>query len=514
MALQIVEGFDQFMPAEENSVYITTAAAIWNLFGSVFLVNGLHDNIPGRAIQVYSGGACSRLNQDGSIGRCMGYAWIRSDRAGTRAGVTLRDNATDQVSITVESSTGALNIRTGGIAGTILQSYAAGIASNAVHHIRWDITHGASSSYEVWLDGTSVLSGTGATKASANSTSDRLTIQSTGVVHFTVDSLITNDTAGSEWNAPRAIKPAVETSYALGDVQTEFTAGQVLLLAGAERNSGSQSGPGANVIWLFQIRPETDCNLDGISVRHATTIAGAKMKAVCYADSGNSPNGQSQVGSTGTEVTGTTAGAVVNLPFGSPIALTGGTKYWIGYITDSATRQYTATHPNSLTTLHAANTYASGAPATCPTMSSTSGAYGSMWGYGSGAAANWVALNYGAQAGGESLLSVHTSGTYPYAASATATDQDIQEFAPLCSQPGEVYGVAVAAFLDKSDGGTRTADLKGQSGASESAGSNSGFAVTTAPVYYQTFFPTDPNGGGSWTAAAAEAFTAGAVVAT
>lgn len=104
--------------------------------------------------------------------------------------------------------------------------------------------------------------------------------------------------------------------------------------------------------------------------------AGCKLTPCLFADNAGNPDGGARI-AVGTEVTftGTETGDQT-YAFGSTQTLAAGTKYWFGFITSSAgswpimegSGAGTYAEP---TWRKAANTYASGVPATCPTTSDT-----------------------------------------------------------------------------------------------------------------------------------------------
>lgn len=109
---------------------------------------------------------------------------------------------------------------------------------------------------------------------------------------------------------------------------------------------------------------------------NSAPTAGGKFKPVLYSDNAGSPNGGTLI-AVGTEITlaGTETGDQT-YSFGTTQTLAAGTKYWFGLIT-SASGSWPIRENGGCTTYaeqdfrKASNTYTSGAPGTCPTMSTT-----------------------------------------------------------------------------------------------------------------------------------------------
>ena len=98
--------------------------------------------------------------------------------------------------------------------------------------------------------------------------------------------------------------------------------------------SGTDSNAGANYEYVSQYTSSgTFSSTTGYLLTGSGSAQGsAKIKMVVYADSSNLPG--SLLG-TSNELTGWTANTVLAFTFGSSISFTNGTKYWIGYHSDS-----------------------------------------------------------------------------------------------------------------------------------------------------------------------------------
>jgi hypothetical protein len=248
----------------------------------------------------------------------------------------------------------------------------------------------------------------------------------------------------------------------------------------------------------MKITAPVNCNLQSVYLLPAATAAAAKNKAVLYSDSAGSP---SSLVATGTEVVGTTNGTALNLPFASGQALTSGTSYWIGYITDTsvALSQYDNSTAKGQ---RAANTYASGAPASAPAMTTGQPSW-EIWGLATGAATNW-----------ESVAANPAAGTGPSADTSTITsstvgNEDLYGFPALTTSPTTVSTVAVKANAKLTGAGARTITLQTKSNTTDSAGSNAGAAPFNTYGWVTSYFDADPNGPTAWTGTAVNAAKSG-----
>jgi hypothetical protein len=217
----------------------------------------------------------------------------------------------------------------------------------------------------------------------------------------------------------------------------------------------------------------------------------ANYRGVVYGDTAGAAGA---LLSSGTQVTGVTSGTATTLPLTTPQSLSAGTQYWLGFINDTSVNLQQTDGSNL--GYRAANTYASGAPGTAPAM--TSGQFSWLiWGNLTGITGNnWY----------ESAQQP-PSGPYSYVFDATVGHEDLYNFAPVASPT--VHAVAVKAYTQKSDAGTRTVSMRTKSGSTDSGGSLTGQAQGTTFGWLGSYFPTDPNTSAAWTVAALNAATSG-----
>lgn len=522
MADIFTDGFDKYGPV---GVYGTALAASmtaseWNTAtvtnnappssssgGAIGIVAPLAGSGLGYALQFAGGGngsqqASATKTLPGNYATLIGGVRFSCSLVANPAQIQFADGSTAQVTITINASTGTISLHEGAYTGTVLATSTASVAANAIHYLEWEITFGTSASYQIWLDGTSIISGTGVTRQSSDNYANTFTIgipsltNTTSGTTLNVDDLYLFDNTTSVNNAPLLTNPTIESQFPVSDSAVAFTPGAGVLGA-AYYTTTATNAPGANELFLRRFIAPTSCTLNSVSCLPQATSSTANFKAVCYADSSGAVG---SLLSSGTQVTGCTAGTVLTGALTTPETLTGGTAYWIGFITDTSVvlQEVDATTPGS----KLANTYTTGAPST-PT-GFTSGQpswliYGNLTG---------MANNYAEEDVNPGL------GNLSYVSSSTAGTTDLYGFPNLSSTPAAIYTVCVKALVMKTDAGTRTVSLQMKSSSATSAGSNAGQIPLTTYGYVDSFFDVDPNTSAAWTAAGLNAATSGLEVAS
>jgi hypothetical protein len=190
------------------------------------------------------------------------------------------------------------------------------------------------------------------------------------------------------------------------------------------------------------------------------------------------------------------------MPLTTAQALTAGTQYWLGTMTDIAVTNIYFGQDTSLNARSATATFASGAPGTAPGMTAgiTAGIlFGTL-----STQANWATVDQNPN-----------EGTFSYVFDATVGHEDLYAFPVLSAPPSAIYAVAVKASLSKSDAGAKTASVRLKSGATDSAGTGgTALAPGTSFGWMTSVFERDPNGNVAWTKTALDAAQAGVKVET
>jgi hypothetical protein len=357
--------------------------------------------------------------------------------------------------------------------------------ANSVHYLEWDFTFANAGSYQIWLDGVSILSGSGDTTATANNTASGIQFTAaSGSPAFTIDDLYVFDATGSINNAVLLTSPRIETTFPSGDNSVQFGFGAATLGSSIPRNSANYSTT-ANTLYLRPYTPARACTLNSISLLPGATSATINIRPVVYADVAGSPNGGALL-SSGSTLTGMTSGTILTGTI-TPLVLSAGTQYWVGFMTDIAVANGVAGADALAQGRTATATFSSGAPSTCPTM--TAGAVtATCWGSITlSSAANYYELTQPPQ------------GLQSYLFDATVAHEDLYNFPALSAVPASIYAVAVKANCARSDTGARTVSMRTKSGSTDSGGTVTGQTPGTSFGWLSTLFETDPNGAIPWT---------------
>lgn len=389
-------------------------------------------------------------------------------------------------------NSGTIQLQTGIFGSTAIATSSASISINSIHYLEWDITFGASSNYQLWLDGVSIMSGSTGNTGNGHTSANVINLGGNNTLESWIcDDLYLFDSTTSFNNAVLNTNPQIITQYPTSDSQTQFSnVGNIL--GPAYSVTASTSAPGANELFMRKYTAPVNCVINSVSCIPEATSGGANFKAVIYSDSSGTPN---SLLSSGTQVTGTTSGTSLTGNLVTPQTLSSATAYWIGFITDtSVALQETDT---TTTGQKAANTYGSGAPGTAPSMTAGQNSW-SLWGNCTGAATNWESVDVDPAVGDISSISSSTSG-----------NEDLYGFPALPAAITAVYTVAVKGNIKLSSAGSRTVDLRTNSSGTDSAGSNGSQAPGTTYGWLGSFFDTDPNTSTTWTSAAVNAATSG-----
>jgi hypothetical protein len=495
MGVLFIEGFDKYGGINSNTGTVagmfidgewTTGAANWTI------VAGLSST--GFAAQIaFSGVGAAYLSKTlaTTYTRIIGGIRFNANLA-SNAGFGFASSGTQACTITV-NTTGAISLRTGNHTGTALSTSSTTVSANATHYLEWDISIGASSAYQVWLDGVSVFSSTGNTANGTSSINQFNFFGQSATIQF--DDLYLFDSTGGTNNAVLNTNPRIETQSPTADSSVQFSFGAAIL-GSANAATSASTNPGVD-LFLRTYTPPVACVLNSVAMVPLATNGAAKFKATLYADSAGLPG---SLLATGTEVVGSISGSTLVGPFSSGQTLTASTAYWIGFITDTSQAQSQSDGNN--TGWRKANTYASGPPN--PAGSGTAGSasfliYGNLTG---------VSVNYYED-------SVNPPpGDISYVFASSSGFEDLYSFPALSTTPLNIYTVCVKGNIKKSDTGARTVDLRMKSSSTDSAGSNGGQTPGTTYGWLDSFFDTDPNTGSAWTVTGLNAATSGVKIAS
>ena len=498
MALIAMDGFDKYGAANSNSTAVAallTAGEWTSAGGSAVIVAPL--SATGQALRITTTMTVAKT-LGASYARLIGGVRFSSDLTGTNCGVLFSDAGTAQASVSINSTTGLISIRNGGITGTAIATSVVSVSANTTHYLEWDVTFGNSAAFQVWLDGVSILSGSGDTTATANNTANGIALASASVVFATFDDLYLFDATGTTNNASLLTSPRIETQFPNADGAVQFAVGAAILGTSVPRVSGNVSST-ANQWRVRPFTPTRNMTLNSVSFTCNAASASVNLRPIVYTDSAGAPGTLMSAGST---VVGAVIGPVT-MPLTTPQSLIAGTQYWLGLMCDIAVTSLMSSLESGLTDRTATATFASGAPGTAP-ANSTNGAT-VIWGNVTLASpVNWYEVSQNPTQGSSSYLFDPTIG-----------HEDLYAFPALSAPPSAIYAVAVKASLSKSDAGAKTASVRLKSGSTDSAGTGgTALAPGTSFGWMTSHYERDPNGNIAWTKTALDAAQAGVKVET
>jgi hypothetical protein len=485
VASLFIDGFDKYGPPGKTP---NLTAGEWNSNTGVFAIQaGLSST--GNSLNI-SGGAGSNCSKTlgASFSRLIGG--VRFEVTGSLGNAIVAFGG-GQTAIRINGD-GTISLLKGSSSGTVIATSSTSISTSSIHYLEWDLTFGSSAPYQLWLDGVSLFSGTATVSTASSVTTFQLgDVSAVSSVLTTFDDLYLFDTTGGANNAVLLTSPRIETQFPTSDSSVAFSFGAAILGA-AYIASGVATGPGANTLAVRSWTPPVNCTLNSIAIIPNVTSGIANFKAVLYADTAGVPD---TLTATGTQVTGTTGGSTLVLPFSGGQSLTAGTPYWIGFITDTSLNL--DENDTSLPSRTKSNTYGSGPPSPASTTTGSQPAwviYGNLTGTG----VNWleVAIN-------------PPPGDISYVSSATVSQEDLYGFPALSVTPTAIYTMAVKGFIKRTDTGARTISLRCKSSATDSGGSNTGQTPATSYGWMDSFFEVDPATGVAWTASGVNAATSG-----
>lgn len=440
----------------------------------------------------------------------FGFAFMSS--LGTAVGIQFMDAGTAQLSVWCDTA-GRLNVSRSAVGGAnILYTSAAVILSNTRNYVEIDFTiNNSTGQFTLKLNGNALTTLTGQnTRAGSNNYVNQFdfnVLSNAGRGGF--DDTYWRDNTGGTGTFLGDV--TIDGLRPTADSAVAFTPQLSAVGPYYISQTVTTDAPGAGQLVLIPVTPQVNMTLNNIGVFPSASSATVKNKGVVYSDSTGAPG---SLLSSGTETTGMSADVPVALPLVTPQALTAGTQYWIGYITDTSVALHKAdnwTGPGQ----KKANTYASGAPAGPLSGMTTGQAAWCIWGGAGSAAANFAQINLGG-VNATQFPANPIVGNVPqsYNQSSTVSQEDLFTISDLSVTPTAIYAVKVSILAQRSDAGARTGNIRVKSGGTTANGSNSGFTPPTTMNWIGSLYFVDPNTSAAWTASGINAMTAGYQVAS
>jgi len=197
-----------------------------------------------------------------------------------------------------------------------------------------------------------------------------------------------------------------------------------------------------------------------------------------------------------TVITNPVVGANV-ITFGSPFAVTKGTTYWVGFMSDTV-----------------AGTFASNATGIGGTATSTPYAsfpVASPTGFSAGGSGIYYTLNIAVSSNSTVVAEAQQDTLASYVYDSTVGHTDLYNLTPVTTTTGSIVALTTRGYMQKSDAGTRSAAMQLKSGATTVASSTLVLSSSGLQWLYRMDL-TDPNTGAAWTSANANAVTIGPTV--
>lgn len=400
--------------------------------------------------------------------------------SGTNVGLyfQLTDGTTNQCCIVFRSD-GAILLTSATPSGTTLATYAGAVtAASTWYAFEFEIViNNTTGSFAVRKNGNTsndFLASSLNTRPGTNSYANKITVgvfSGSVSTHYCDDLLWRSDAASVPWvgdircytRRPASDAAVQWTPSTSALVQTPVTA-----FTTANINNGA-----------VRFTPFT-AGVDGaIGAATVTLNAGytGNLKCAIFASSGSAPT--AALGSANT-ITNPTSGSNT-LTFATPVNVTRGTQYWIGFCSDTTSGSFSVGAGTSGYT-------GSMSFATFPGGTLTGGSASSP-------AVCSLTTTVGSNAALVADFQQDAAASYVY--SSTVGQADLYTLTGIDSTPTTIIGVTTRALAQKSDAGTRiiTADLK--SGGT-TVHSGSGVLNTTWSWTYRTDL-ADPNTGAAWT---------------
>jgi hypothetical protein len=488
VAYQFGDGFDLYAAPLDavNGFWDTTAVTSYIMAAGRFTGS--------RALQWNSGGGAA-LTKTSGVNDAVHHLVVAFSQGaaltGTNAGLYLQllDGATGQCAVVFRSD-GSILLTSGTASGTTLATYSGAVTTiNTWYAFEFEVViHNSTGRFRVRKNGnTSDDFDSGAvldTQNSANAYANKLQInQFAGVNSQTLDDLLWRSDASSVawlgdircYTRMPASDSAVQFSRVpTSNTQTPFTAsGTIAITAGTARYT-----------------PFTAAYDGTIGTATITLIAGytGNMKCSLFASSGSAPT---TVLGSATTLTNPVTG-LNTFTFGTPVSVTKGTAYWIGFDSDTTSGTWQpGTGTAGMTSVTAYAAFPAASPATS-----------------SGQNPMFTSLTKAVTTNATVVNEAQEDGLTSYVYDSTAGHADLYGIATIASTPASTIAVTTRAYMQKSDAGSRTAAVQIKSGGTTVASPT--LTLTTSGWQWAwATYTTDPNTSAAWAAAAVDNCTIG-----
>lgn len=403
----------------------------------------------------------------------------------------LQDGATNQCCIVFRSD-GAILLTSATPAGTVLATYTGAVtAANTWFAFEFEVViNNTTGRFRARKNGNTVddfdSGATLNTRPGANSYANKLQVGgNTGVSAQDFDDLFWRSDASSvAWLGDIRCYTRMPSSDS-GTPQFSRSPGAATQVPVTASTFGVMS---AGVGRYTAFTAAYDGTIGTATVNFNTGYAG-NLKCSIFASTGTAPT--TVLGSANVLIN--PAGGPNTLTFATPVAVTKGTPYWIGFDSDAATGQWTVAA--GTTGLQSTTAYAS-FPVASPATS--------------GIAAIYCSLTIAPTANYQMVSEAQQDGTTTYVYDSTVNDADFYTIASIASTPVATIAVTTRGFMEKSDAGSRFAAVQLKSGGSTVASTAANLSSSWGWVWRTDV--TDPATTAPWTAVGVNAVTIGPIV--
>lgn len=417
--------------------------------------------------------------------------------SGTTLGtyISLGDGGTAQCSVVFRSD-GALLLTSGGPAGSVLATYTGAVsAQNTWFAFEVEVVvNNTTGSIAVRKNGNTSndfsLGSLNTRGGTTNNYASRLTLGMQAAINaHQLDDLLWRSDASS---VSFAGDIRCYTRMPASDVSTQFSrsSGTVYTQSlAAQTTSASVTNGTAR---YQQFTAAYSGTIGSVVVNLATGYTG-NMKCALFASSGSAPT---TVLGSATPLANPAAGNNT-LTFSTPVSVTKGTSYYVGFISDttSGTWNLGASAGNAALT-GSGVTYVAFPGASPVTSTGQNQSVGSL--------NITTAYNY------ELVYEPQQDGATSYVYDSNVGDADFYAIAALSGTPASTVAVTTRGFFEKSDAGTRNAAVQLKSGATTVTSTSTALSTSFGWLYRTDL--TDPNTSAAWSATAVNNIQIGPVV--
>lgn len=494
MAVLMADSFDFYKPATQSdfSAQQGTGSLVWDSIGSRtnFAVSTLtrfgsgQSLSPGQNLSGAANFSKAFSTNDATVFLCMASYYNNASlgSAGTATGWVLFDGATAQCGVWWEED-GAIRLRAGGtVGGTVLAAYTGAFAAEQWNHFQVSVTiNSTTGAIHIRKNGNTVddFTATGLnTQASANAYTNALSSMQGGDANMIFDDFLYFNVSGSTPTTWVGDVRAIQVMPAIDPTPDHFTpvpnpTGQF----GQINTTGPTFAWSANQMNAYKFSPSRTSSLTSIIVNLSSALTGNMVCAV-YGDNGSGAPGP-LLGQTSQQTNPGAGPVTFNLAV--PVLMQGGSNYWLAFWASASVTTTNAT--TSSANWQSTQTYTGTFPATYPTTTSTTTDSATIYSdFGNFAA----------------IFDLTEDGDSSYIYDSVVGDEDLYGNQAINITPASIIGVVGKMFCRKDNSGSRSGAIQLQSGGTTVNGTST-ILSTTYGWLTTGFESTDPNTSAAWT---------------